>query len=185
MLQTGRLWVPLPLRPLDFFNWPKPSSRTMALGTIQGLTEMTTRNLPGVVKGGRRLRLTTSPPSTCMSRLSRNVGTATSHNPVGLHGLVHGWLYLSSDIYVYIYILIKCAFNTCPFLSQVTYNGQFRLSIIKFWSSPNVSVNIVVVIIRVNVIGGYGSDRFIVNPWSLVDCYQRFGGTFSLHLHGG
>jgi hypothetical protein len=30
-----------------FFNWPNPSSRTMALGSTQPLTEMSTRNLPG------------------------------------------------------------------------------------------------------------------------------------------
>jgi hypothetical protein len=30
-----------------FFNWPNPSSRTMALGSSQPLTEMSTRNLTG------------------------------------------------------------------------------------------------------------------------------------------
>jgi hypothetical protein len=34
---------------VDFFNWTsfKPSSRTMALGLTQPLTEMSTTNLPG------------------------------------------------------------------------------------------------------------------------------------------
>jgi hypothetical protein len=32
---------------VDFFNLPNPSSRTMALGSTQPLTEMSTRNLPG------------------------------------------------------------------------------------------------------------------------------------------
>jgi hypothetical protein len=37
----------------------------------------------------RRVWLTTSPPS--VSQLSReNVGTSTSHNPMGLHGLLQG-----------------------------------------------------------------------------------------------
>jgi hypothetical protein len=37
----------------------------------------------------RRVRLTTSPPT--VSRLSReNVGASTSHNPMGLHGLLQG-----------------------------------------------------------------------------------------------
>jgi hypothetical protein len=55
---------------IGFFNWPNASSRTMALGLTQPLTEMSTSYLPGEVKGDRRLRLT-SPPS--MSRLSRKM----------------------------------------------------------------------------------------------------------------
>jgi hypothetical protein len=39
--------VPFPMRSLDFFNWPNPSSRTMALGSTQPPTEMSIRNLPG------------------------------------------------------------------------------------------------------------------------------------------
>jgi hypothetical protein len=31
---------------VDFFNVPNPSSRTMALGSTQPLSEMSTRNLP-------------------------------------------------------------------------------------------------------------------------------------------
>jgi hypothetical protein len=31
----------------EFFSWPNPSSRTMALRSTQPLTEMSTRNLPG------------------------------------------------------------------------------------------------------------------------------------------
>jgi hypothetical protein len=33
---------------VDFFNLPNPSSRTMALGSTQPLTEMNTRNIPGI-----------------------------------------------------------------------------------------------------------------------------------------
>jgi hypothetical protein len=45
MLQAGRSRVPFPIRSLHFFNWPNPSSRTVALRST--LTEMSTRNLPG------------------------------------------------------------------------------------------------------------------------------------------
>jgi hypothetical protein len=70
-----------------FFNLPNPSRRIMALGSTQLLTEMSNRNVPGGVKGGRRVRLTILPPS--VSQLSRqNVEVSTSHNPMGLHGLL-------------------------------------------------------------------------------------------------
>jgi hypothetical protein len=40
------------MRWIFFFNLPNPSSRTMALGSSQPLTEMSTRNLPGAGGGG-------------------------------------------------------------------------------------------------------------------------------------
>jgi hypothetical protein len=74
---------------VDFFNLPYTSSKIMALGSTQHLTEMSMRNLPGGVKDGGRVGLTMLPPY--VGRLSReNVGTSTSHNPMGLHGLLQG-----------------------------------------------------------------------------------------------
>jgi hypothetical protein len=67
---------------VDLFNWPNPcvdsaSNRNEYQGSPRG------------VKGGRRVRLTTLPPS--VSRLVReNVGASKSHNPIGLHGLLQG-----------------------------------------------------------------------------------------------
>jgi hypothetical protein len=46
MLQAGRSRVWFPDEVTAFFNWPNPSSRIMALGSTQPLTEMSTRNLP-------------------------------------------------------------------------------------------------------------------------------------------
>jgi hypothetical protein len=43
MLQTGRSRDRVPMR--IFSNLPNPSSRTLALGSTQPITEMSTRNL--------------------------------------------------------------------------------------------------------------------------------------------
>jgi hypothetical protein len=78
MLQAGRSRVRFPVRS------PNPSSRTMDLESTQLLTEISTSIVPGV-KGGRRLRLATSPP---WADFLENVGASTSHNSMGLHGLL-------------------------------------------------------------------------------------------------
>jgi hypothetical protein len=46
VLQAGRSPVRM-LDEVDFFNLPNYSVRTMALGSTQPLTEMSTRNFPG------------------------------------------------------------------------------------------------------------------------------------------
>jgi hypothetical protein len=46
--QARRSRVRFPMTSLDFFDWSDPPSRTVALGSTQPLTEMSTRNLPGV-----------------------------------------------------------------------------------------------------------------------------------------
>jgi hypothetical protein len=51
---------------VNFFNLPNPSSRTMALGSTQPLTEMSTRNLSG--GQGRPVRKSGQPS---LNRLSR------------------------------------------------------------------------------------------------------------------
>jgi hypothetical protein len=61
----------------------------MALGSTQPLTEVSTRNLPEEVKGGRLVRLTTTPPDMSIDCLE-NVEASTSHNPMGLHRLLQG-----------------------------------------------------------------------------------------------
>jgi hypothetical protein len=53
MLQDGRSLVRVPDE-VNFFNLPNPSSRTMALGLAQTLTEMSTRKLPGGKKRPER-----------------------------------------------------------------------------------------------------------------------------------
>jgi hypothetical protein len=46
-VKAGRSRVRVPMRSLNFFNLPNPSSRTMTLGSTQPLTKMSTRNILG------------------------------------------------------------------------------------------------------------------------------------------
>jgi hypothetical protein len=54
MLQAGRSPVRVPDE-VDFFSLSNSSSRTMALGLTQPLTEMSTRNIPGGKKRSARM----------------------------------------------------------------------------------------------------------------------------------
>jgi hypothetical protein len=47
MLQAGRSRIPVPMRSLNFFNLPNPSSHNMTLGLTQPLKEMSTRKISG------------------------------------------------------------------------------------------------------------------------------------------
>jgi hypothetical protein len=60
----------------------------MALGTTQPLTEMSTKNLPGGISGDHH---------HLWADWRENVGASTSHNPMGLHGLLQEYIYLLTN----------------------------------------------------------------------------------------
>jgi hypothetical protein len=64
----------------------------MALGSTQPLTEMSTRIFLG--GKGRPARGAGNLTAICEPICLENVGASTSHNPMGLHGLLQGYIYV-------------------------------------------------------------------------------------------
>jgi hypothetical protein len=69
-----------------FFNLANPSSCSMALGSTEPLTEISTRNLGGG-KGWPVSKVTSSPPSVSCPEY---VEASMSHKPMGFHDWLQG-----------------------------------------------------------------------------------------------
>jgi hypothetical protein len=66
---------------VDFLNLSNPSSRIMALGSTQPLTEMSTRNLPG--GKGRPARKADNLTAICVPTVWKKCGSLTISQPYG------------------------------------------------------------------------------------------------------
>jgi hypothetical protein len=71
----------------------------MVLGSIRPLTGMSTRKLSGG-GGGGGVKIGWQPHCQLWADCLENVGASTSHNPMDVHGLLQGLLYL-----LYLYLL--------------------------------------------------------------------------------
>jgi hypothetical protein len=84
MLQAGNSPVRVPDE-VDFFNVPNHFQPHYGPRVDSASNRNEYQEFFRGVKSGRRVGLTTLPPT--MSRISENVGASTSRNPKGFHGL--------------------------------------------------------------------------------------------------
>jgi hypothetical protein len=86
---------------IGYFIRHNPSSRTMALGSTQPVTEMNTRNFP---RGkGRPERKADNLTAVCEPDCLENVGASTSHSPMCLHSPLRGY-----GSFPFFFIILKC-----------------------------------------------------------------------------
>jgi nitrous oxide reductase accessory protein NosL len=83
MLKAGRSPARGPDE-VDFFNVPNPSSRIMALGSIQPITKMSTKKVPG---GKMRPESRADNLAAIFVMNVRKVGASIFRDPKGLHDL--------------------------------------------------------------------------------------------------
>jgi hypothetical protein len=76
---------------INYFQLPDPSVRIMAQGFTQPLTELNTssRKVFILMSRTRPMRKPDSLTAIC-EPIVKTVGSSTSHNPVGLRGLLPG-----------------------------------------------------------------------------------------------
>jgi hypothetical protein len=121
------------------FRWNNTSGRTVALGVIQPVTEMSTRNISWGGEGGRYVGLTTLPHSCADDCLeiweSQPPGTLRVcprlyRNCFTLFLLVTLFHYIILSVFVviiFVYFYKLCHFKKCYFLAQIESRFLFYI----------------------------------------------------------
>jgi hypothetical protein len=98
MVQNRKPRVRYPMKSLIIFNLPNHCSRTMALGLTQPIRKW----VPVIFLGGGAGTSGWKPHRNLWPNYVENVGSSTSHNPVGFQGLLQRHLFLLNVILHYI-----------------------------------------------------------------------------------
>jgi hypothetical protein len=107
------------------FPLTSPSSCTLALGLTQPLTEMSTRNIPGEAWQPH--------PHLCANCLD-HVGSSTSHNTIGLHSLLWGWLSFAQrfSLFFKATVILKSSSDLQSVFIQVGCWGFFLIILVRW-----------------------------------------------------
>ena len=112
---------------IETFHWHNPSDRTMALGSTQPLTEMSTRRISWG-KCGRCVRLTTLPPPCAVVMKSGNLNFLEPSGPLQACN--------GTDLPLSCRLAISIKYCKCNFMSETQCS---RFSIFKSVISCNCS----------------------------------------------
>jgi hypothetical protein len=180
MLQARRWRVRFPMRWLNSFSLRNPSRRNMALGSTQPLTGMSTRNLSGGSRaaGAWDWQSYRHLWADCLEGMEASM----SHNPMGLHGLLQGYLYFYiftrfSSFFLYTRYVLSSKLDH-PQVLRSCIRGMFSY---KFWLKVILKLYLY---IRLSELINRDSKHFLCIMTSLLihDIYCLVLRVTSVHL---